>query len=410
MYMPPATNQVTIQGLKAQGVHWGEGGSSGGAEWVPAGESSADALSLQTLSLSPGLGGVSLSLAGTHSRSWGGVSWPPMLTGGPKLPGKADEKGFQGQFLVGVDWLSETFRPTQDDPVDVGQVQLAASLAMGCEPADWVELEHGTHGYHLAMLGPDGARLDWGAPGRDDFHLSLPGKACQAMGGEGMQGFLRFSEAHQGRPTRLDLAMDDYDRTVSPADLQAAVVGPDVVTHTRRWRTIEGGTVGEDSQPTGATCYLGAPASRVQLRVYDKGMESQGERDCIRWELQLRDEPAQAVLQELAAGRQWGQVWASHLVRFVDFRRASTDSNVTRRERVPWFQALVGVAEKALAYVPKPEKTMGQVLGWLKQSVAPSLALAMTFWNGDLGELVGLVDAGRLRWKPRHYRILAGAT
>jgi len=321
------------------------------------------------------------------------------------IPSKGVGQGMQ----VSLDWLSTTFRPTSDDAVDVAQVQLAVSLAIGCELGDWVELEHGTHGYRFAMLGPGGARLDWGAPGRDDFHVALPGKACQAAGGVRMQQYARYVVAHRGRVTRLDLAMDDYGRTVTPADFLGAIKGPDVVTHAKRGRAIEGFTVREGSQPTGATCYLGSPQSRVQLRVYDKGLESQGKQDCIRHELQLRDEPAQVVLQELAGGRNWGETWASHLVRFVDFRHpAAEDTNKTRWERVPWFQALVGLAEKALAYLPKPEKTMAQVLSWLKHSIAPSLALAVEFWQGDLGELVTLLDDGRRRWKPRHDRILAG--
>jgi len=318
-------------------------------------------------------------------------------------------KGIGQEVQVSLDWLSTTFRPTSDDALDVAQVQLAVSLAMGCELGDWVQLEHGTHGYRFAMLGPGGARLDWGAPGRDDFHVSLPGKACQAAGGVRMQQYARYVVAHRGSVTRLDLAMDDYGRTVTPADFRVAITGPDVVTHAKRWRAIEGGTVREGSQPTGATCYLGSPQSRVQLRVYDKGLESQGKQDCIRHELQLRDEPAQAVLQELAGGRNWGETWASHLVRFVDFRHpAAGDTNKTRWERVPWFQALVGLADKALAYLPKPEKTMARVLSWLKHSIAPSLALAVEFWQGDLGELVALLDYGRGQLKPRHRRILAG--
>jgi len=368
------------------------------------------------------------------SLGWGLL--PPPLTGGQKLPPKADELGFQAHFLapavpaepsrvtveppgrgrpgegvqVSLDWLSATFWATPDDPVDVAQVQLAASLAMGCEPGDWVELEHGTHGYQMAMLGPGGARVEWGAPGRDDFHLSMPGQACQAAGGKGMQELGQYVVAHRGRVTRLDPALDDYRRTISPADFEAAVQGPDVVTHARVQRRIIKRTVGRGSpQVTGDTFYLGSPSSRVELRVYDKGMESQGKQDCIRVELQLRDEPAQAVLQELAGGRNLGQVFASHLVRFVDFRSASNDSNVTRRDRVPWFQELVGLAQKALAYPPKAVRTIEQVIDWLEKGVAPSLALAVAHFKGDMGELVGMVNRGRDRWRPKHVQMLAGA-
>jgi len=356
---------------------------------------------------------------------------PPLLTGGQKTVGEGDF-GFQGAFLdpapvlddqdqdwdwdteqqqgcqgegqLALDWYSVTLHPTVAIPVDVPQVLLAASLALGCQPADWVELESGAYGYRKGMVGSGGAKLWWDAPGRDDIHVSFPGKACQLAGQERLVSFLRYSLGHGGKPTRCDTVMDDYQRVVSPAQVLEALQGLDAVTHAQQVFTVQGTTVGS-KELTGATVYLGAPGSRQRLRVYDKGLESDGEIDAVRWELQSRKEAAETMAVALAY-QDWGQVMASRLVGFVDFRDAGSYADVERRERLPWFQGLVGLIRKASAYLPKVPRTVEQVVEWIDRSIGPSLAVAMRFWQGDFSPLISIIKRGELRWKPKHAAML----
>jgi len=357
---------------------------------------------------------------------------PSQLTGGQKTAGRY-ELGLQVAFLdphqndqeqdqddddaqhhdggdgvqLSLDWLSETFQPSEETAVDVPQVQLVASLALGCDPGDWVETERGSYGYQKGMVGPGGARIWWDAPGRDDIHLSLPGQACRMVGQERMVSLLRYSLGHGGKATRCDTAIDDYRRIVSPGQVLETLQGPDVVTHAQKVLTQQGGVVGSRDL-TGATVYLGAAGSRQRLRVYDKGLESAGELDCIRWELESRKEAAETMAVALAY-QNWGEVMASRLVGFVDFRDAYSHSEVERRERLPWFQLLVGLARKASAYLPKVPRTAEQVVEWLDRAIGPTLAVAMKFWKGDLAPLTDIIGRGERRWKPKHRAILAVA-
>jgi len=109
------------------------------------------------------------------------------------------------------------------------------------------------------------------------------------------------------------------------------------------------------------------------------------------------------------AFQDWGSVMASRLVGFVDFRVADSHSEVERRERLPWFQLLVGLARKASAYLPKVPRTAEQVVEWLDNAIGPSLAVAMKFWQGDLAPLTDIIGRGERRWKPKHRAILAVA-
>jgi len=130
--------------------------------------------------------------------------------------------------------------------------------------------------------------------------------------------------------------------------------------------------------------------------------------DCVRWELQSRDEAADTLIRLLAnPARKWPAVAASRLVSFVDFRDASAHSEVEKRPRLPWYERLIRGAEKASAYPVKAVRTAFEVVEWVEKAIAPSLAVAMSVFKGDLSEIVGLMDRGRSRWKPRHLAMVA---
>jgi len=335
---------------------------------------------------------------------------PPTLTGGQKtvlryeksihLDYPHEKVRGAGGVRLSVDWYSGTMHPSSEVPVDVPQVKLAASLALGCEIEDWVETEIGSMGYQRGMVGPGQARIWWDAPGRDDIHLSLPGQACQIAGEKRLRSLFRYSLGHGGKPTRCDVAIDDYRRVISPADVLKTIQGPDCVTHARKWLVQQGGVVGS-ADLTGETAYLGAPSSRQRLRVYDKGLESEGEIDAVRWELESRKEAAETMVLALAY-RGWGEVMASRLAGFVDFKDVESHSEVEKRRRLSWFRQLIGWTRKASAYLPKTPRTAEEVVEWLDRSIGPMLAVGMAFWKGDTGQLYEIIDRGKRRWRPRH--------
>jgi len=334
----------------------------------------------------------------------------------------SEEQVWSGEGVqLSLDWYDVTLHPTYSDEdlpdsdlsghfaFEHGEflkdAQLAASLALGCESGDWTETASGFYGYQKGLVGPGGARFWWDAPGRDDCHIRFPGQACQIAGQVRLVHFLRYSEEHRGRATRCDIAIDDYRRVVSPGQVLEAIQGPDVVTHAKKWLTQVGGNVGS-KEKTGVTEYLGSPTSRQRLRVYDKGLESGGELDCVRWELESRKEAAETMAAALAH-KDWGQVMTSRLVGFVDFRDSGSHSEVENRDRLGWFQELVGMAQKASAYLPKVPRTIEEVVDWVDRAVGPTLAVAMKFWQGDLAPLSGILRNGESRWKPKHRAMVA---
>jgi len=350
---------------------------------------------------------------------------PPSLTGGQKK--KTQE---HTGVRVGVDWVSVTV-PMVEDPLDQGdggydennlipraanqlrdEFLLAASVALGCDQEDWAYLDTGINGYRESFIGPGSARVLFNHPTNRDVHLVMPGQACGMVGEESMRSLLRYVMVHGGHASRIDVKADDYEKAITPAFVRDQLTSGDSVTHAKHGLELTEFEIKRGGADTGSTVYLGSAKSRQRIRIYDKGLESGGEIDAIRWELQTRKAAAVSMLQQLV-NSPWPSLIASRIVAFIDFRdssKAVNTSDKTRdRPRSAWFEVLVGTVEKGLVYLPQLAKTVSDVIDWIDRQVGTSLAVVMKFWKGDFSPLVQIMRQGEERLKPRHFAMLAKA-
>jgi hypothetical protein len=309
------------------------------------------------------------------------------------------------EMTIRVDYLAFTVRGMT---VAVVQERLLEWV-----PGEFVELDYGSSSYERQAVGAGGARVKWTA-GRDDIHIVLPGKWLGALAPEAVLGVLAWvnekawyvvqhedgSFKARVAVTRLDLAADDFAKVVTPGQVEAARAAGNLVTHAKEGEFIR-------HWPTrGETFALGKRGSLQYLRVYDKAAESGGEIDSIRWELEFRDEAAESALVMLLY-REWGEVFATRLVSFVDFRDRSADARPDRCPRLPWLEQVVGAAEKVKPYeLITPVASAERSLSWLRHQVAAVLAAVNAAAGGDLGLLESLLEEGRNRWKASH-RLIA---
>lgn len=243
-----------------------------------------------------------------------------------------------------------------------------------------------------------GTMLHWKAPkeyGYGALRVHLPGKALAGVPSSDITAFFKYMhEVYQADCTRLDIAADDYGVRDYLLDVEAAALQKNYVG-VRSHRVITSGGLGA---PDGKTIYFGSKASDMQLRVYDKAVESNGVKQCIRWELQLRRCKAYAVFEKLLSlpSEEPGDLssliggYISGAVRFCD--RSSKAKDLSRCPDLVWWQrvrALLGSSVKIA--VTKKEPLMTNKIGWLCKSVMPSLAAVQVYlgeeeFYGFLGE------------------------
>lgn len=303
------------------------------------------------------------------------------------------------QISVGVDWLEFTVWG-----LEVVALQARLGSFVG---GDWSEMDRGAYGYSDALRSSTGARILHGGREDGDMHVILPGSCVGAMDEASIRGLMAWVRtASKYKVSRLDLRGDDYLRVVSPGGVYRAWMRGEHVTHAHSAGVQR--RIAHDGTSTGEMFTVGSRGSRQYLRVYDKALETKGETDSIRWELEFRDEAAGSALDALILGR-WGEVWASRLVQFADFRDPESNTNVSRRARVAWFRALVDAAVKAAVYFPSPMRTVAEVREWFRRQVAPTLALLVTADAGDLSVVYDALDEGRRRMGAKHRAILAAS-
>ncbi len=295
-------------------------------------------------------------------------------------------------------------------------------------PRRWRGYESVWMGEHGVMVG---ARLRDALPDSApplELHLDIPATVLESLSPAALYALLEVVCQAQNI-TRADVTLDDWCKMQTPLGLELLTSGgadpyalnkDSLVTRatTSDYRRSKGLTGGD-------TWYLGSTSGDVRLRVYDKARESAGEVDSIRWELQLRGDRAKDAVLALfyeslhrggaaALPEYMGEWAASNLVRFVDFRDRSDDSNISRCPRVGWWAALVLDAQKARPVVVKPPLTV-QRLHDYAESALPSL-LATLADSARLvagvsaeGWLLGMLVDGRRRRSPRHRLALHAA-
>jgi len=298
-----------------------------------------------------------------------------------------------GLLDVGCHWLDFTTRA----PVDEVLTVLDGFLG------EFNAAEYGTKLYEVLWLGPLDSRVE-ASPRRgssDHCRVSLPGEVCDRLQ---LQQLVALVTLLQGRPTRVDLAVDGAP--FHPNALQAAWDADLVLSNVHRGNP-ESNIYQRNSE--GVTVYIGSPKADARLRCYNR-------RGPTRVELQLRRAKARSFWRELCASsvEAFPSLVLGAVDGFVSFRAPTgEDSNRSRWKRLPLWEAfLCGAARVRLAVVRAPA-SLDRLARHVWRQAAP-----LTTWlharqvqGFDLWDsLSALLEHGRERMGPRHRSVLAGLT
>ncbi len=300
------------------------------------------------------------------------------------------------RFRRCVDWAQFTLRGVSVDETK--------HMLHSCVPGAFVKLDYGLYRYRDRWDGPGASKvLARSAAHRDEVHVVLPGSWCAAAGDPGCRGVLLWMSAKGGHATRIDLALDDWWRVVTPGDVSAAIDAGQLVSHAKRaddLRQLRGGD--------GESVYIGSRTSRVMLRVYDKRAESHGKHDSIRWELELKQEAAERAAYPVAI-KSWGPLFSSYMRRFVDFRDPGSNARARRRTRLAWWEEIISSIEPAPPYVREVLYSAAKSRAWFDKFVMPTVAALVASEGGSYDFILEGLQPAKERWTAKH-RIIAGTS
>lgn len=306
----------------------------------------------------------------------------PVRRQGPAVPvaGKADGAGPSleppngntgGGSACRVDWFNVTV------PLDLREQARALIVKVLGEPE---RLARSFYSYREAEGWATGGKACW-TVGRRECLFSLNGDSLAWWDAPGLRQLMRELWAMGARCTRLDVAYDDFERSVPleevhRAALSGCVVGFKVYQAHRPVNLCTGELMGDSA------CFgrRGENGSGKYLRIYDKALESKGEMDCIRWEVEFSQERANQAFAVLAGADDqegWGHAVGALVAGSIDFRvqDAGNGQHVLRRERLNWWAVMLQRLGRCVVKVQRSMPPLDKFMQWVKRCVVPGLAL-----------------------------------
>ncbi|MBN1360955.1 MAG: replication initiation factor domain-containing protein [Sedimentisphaerales bacterium] len=250
--------------------------------------------------------------------------------------------------------------------------------------------------------------------------LELPGGAVESLDIEVFHSFAKGLSGFGFACARIDVFFDDFERLISPRELYPAVYEVDLLGEELRREFTGFLTLAPEQKYGGRRARAlggkrgltsdvlrfgnrGSAGSGKSLRVYDKRLETQGERDCVRWELELcrhRSLKAYAALLNTTLA-DWPKVIGMMIGGCIDFRHRPVnadgrllkpgDKNWSRLIRFDWWQRIIDKLGRLPIQNPVSTKAVERSAEWLAHQVSGTLQM-LTCAYGSAKVLADIMD------------------
>ncbi|RDZ05535.1 hypothetical protein C3744_29475 [Priestia megaterium] len=312
-----------------------------------------------------------------------------------------------------VDWVQATFKNVEVEQLIQDVLQLDLSM--------FYDTAKGGLGYKSCkQFGNISVFYD----GKEDMgiHLQMTGQGCREYEALGKSTWKRlffdcFSFCHDVKFPRLDVAIDDFEGYFKIPSLIRKIKNGELVSKFKRARKVEDIEI-DTGDVKGTTIYYGSGQSRIQIRMYEKNHERQskgfeleeGLEVWNRTEIQARDERATKIAEIIMLGEDSpetiGQVVAGILKYYLRFTVKGRDSNRARWKTAPFWNKFLGNVEALRLTDVAPDRTVERTFNWVSNQVAPSLAVLLEAFDGDMEILKGFALEGKERLTEKEYKMI----
>ena len=270
----------------------------------------------------------------------------------------------------------------------------------------------GARGYSDSADILDGGFVAWSSDKpQNGIHVVLNARSLALLSGYSALELLQFFYSLGGVATRIDFAFDDMSGLLDLDVIASYLRAGQVSTRWKMFQVVRGRSDVGKSDFQGYTIYVGSRKSESFLRFYDKkaerenkGFEVEHEK-WVRVELELKDKKAAKVF-EICAGLvddvEISEYVSGLLYGLIDFKAWSdTDVLISRVPTARFWKVFLRGVSKVNLSLPKKERSIDALRGWIADTVAPSLAVVADLPRGD-DWLKNVLRDGRARWKKKH--------
>jgi len=230
----------------------------------------------------------------------------------------------------------------------------------------------------------------------------LNGSACDKIAPD-LEFIGQFINYHNGKVSRLDVAIDDYNGLLDLAVINKARMQNTVVTNFHKARAIDESDL-RSGISTRPTIIFGSEKSDFQIRFYDKAAKEGLDYHWLRCELQFRNYHASAFLQEVITGKSLATVAMGILREKLSFRVPNGENRKRWKVVCAWWTEFLQAAEKLSLGVCKDrqQSSLDRQVLWLEKTVAPTLARFRRLYG--INAIEDLCNKGEMRLNARLHR------
>ena len=244
-------------------------------------------------------------------------------------------------------------------------------------------------------------------------HVSGMGKACRELEAWnarwGWSTFFQQVLKHTGQFTRVDVAIDDYDNQLDINRIADDVRQGNYSGHYKGGRIIEGINL-DTGESQGMTIYFGSPSSDSMVRIYDKQKEQNVDYPWIRAEIEFKRKSAQNIAQLIAFNEDNLHYLEGVLYSMVDFKEPNeTDTVKSRWPTADYWSNFLLFCRKEKISIRPEQRVCEDVEKWIKDKIAPSIAMIVEANGGDLTFIDDVLHKGQAGLKAKHKAMIKEA-
>lgn len=252
-----------------------------------------------------------------------------------------------------------------------------------CYFGEYIQDGYGLWSYDTRYSWSNGASLNYDSDSSraDLVHqgkvtLDVPGQALDGIAQTDLHLFLLSLRQFSPSCTRIDVFFDDHHRLNTPSGIHDIIKNRDYSGFRKGQlkQRYDGGRMIHDEVDFGTR---GDNGAGKYLRVYDKALESDGEKDCIRWEIEFSKERAHKVfdkLSQVTSVDAFATLCGSLVAGAINFVHRNGEKNISRLEVYGFWQQIKELLGTVVVRIPTKKTDIGGMYHWVYKQVSPTLA------------------------------------